>query len=105
MNVESGVARESDESTEAVKVRLFGRDYSIKGHGDRKYIQELAEFIRERSERIRQQATVVSTLDLVILTLLNVTDELFQDKQVQERTIKELEEKTERLLKALDRTI
>lgn len=48
---------------------------------------------------------VVSTLDLAILTLLNVTDEMFQDKQVRERTIKELEEKTERLLKALDRTI
>lgn len=86
-------------------MRLFGRDYNIKGHGDRKYVQELAEFIQDRSERIRKQATVVSTLDLVILTLLNVTDELFQDKQVRERTIKELEEKTERLLKAFDKTI
>lgn len=86
-------------------MRLFGRDYNIKGHGDRKYVQELAEFIRNRAEGVQRQATVVSTLDLVILTLLNVTDELFQDKQIKEQTIKELEEKTERLLKALDRTI
>ena len=45
--------------------------------------------------QFRNSATVVSTLDLVILTLLNITDEMFQYKQVKEQTIRELEEKTE----------
>ncbi len=92
-------------ATEAVKVRLFGREYSVKGHGDKRYVQRLAEFIKERADIVQSHGTVVSTLDLVVLTLLNITDELFQYKLVKEQTIKELEEKTEKLLEAIDRTI
>ncbi len=59
----------------------------------------------ERAEAIREQATVVSTLDLVILTLLNITDEMFQSRRTKEKTIRELEEKTDRLLKTIDRVV
>ena len=91
--------------TEAVKVRLFGREYNIRGHGNKKYVEKLAHFINERADEIQKQAKVASTIDLVILTLLNVTDEMFQYRQVREQTIKELEEKAEKLLKAIDRTV
>jgi cell division protein ZapA len=83
-------------------VQLFGREYSIRGHGNRKYVEDLAEFINAKAQRIKHSAKVVSTLDLAILTLLNVADELFQCNQVKEQTLKELEEKTERLRKAID---
>jgi cell division protein ZapA len=86
-------------------VRLFGREYSIRGHGDKNYIQKVSDYIIERSETIQRQASAVSTLDLVILTLLNITDEMFQDKEAKERTIRELEEKTDRLLRTIDRTV
>lgn len=93
------------EPTSAVKVRLFGREYSIRGHGNKQYVEMLVDFITERSEAIQRQARVVSTLDLVILTLLNITDEMFQTKEAMGKTIKELEEKTEKLLKAIDRVV
>jgi cell division protein ZapA (FtsZ GTPase activity inhibitor) len=64
---------------------LFGRDYSIKGHGETKYVEMLVDFINERAENIRKKATVLSTLDLAILTLLNITDEMFQERRLQER--------------------
>jgi cell division protein ZapA len=95
----------SRESTEAVKVRLFGREYSIRGHGNRTYVKKLAEFINERGEEIQRRTAVVSTLDVVILTLLNISDEMFRCKQNRERTLKELEEKTDKLLKTIDRVV
>ncbi len=95
----------SEELTEAVKVRLFGREYSIRGHGNKKYIQTLADFIKERADEIQRHASVISTLDLAILTLVNIADEMFQYKQAKEQTIRELEEKTDRLLKAIDRVV
>jgi cell division protein ZapA (FtsZ GTPase activity inhibitor) len=88
-----------------VKVRLFGREYNIRGHGNKQYVEQLADFINQRAEWIGKNATVVSTLDLVILTLLNITDEMFRDKLLREQTIKELEEKADRLLKAIDRVV
>ena len=86
-------------------MRLFGREYSIRGHGNKRYIEQLADFITKRAELIQASTTIVSTLDLVILTLLNVTDEMFQDKQVKEQTIRELEEKADRLLEAVERVV
>jgi len=88
-----------------VKVRLFGREYNIRGHGNKQYVQQLADFINQRAEWIGENAAVVSTLDLVILTLLNITDEMFRDKLLREQIIKELEEKADRLLKAIDRVV
>lgn len=88
-----------------MKVRLFGREYNIRGHGNKQYVQQLADFINQRAEWIAENAAVVSTLDLVILTLLNVTDEMFRDKLLREQIIKELEEKADRLLKAIDRVV
>jgi cell division protein ZapA len=93
------------ESPEAIRVKLFGRDYNIRGHGDTRYVKELADFITERADGIRTSTSVLSTLDLVILTLLNITDEMFQHKSAKEETIKKLEEKTDRLLKAIDRVV
>jgi cell division protein ZapA len=95
----------SGELTEAVRVRLFGREYNIRGHGNKKYVQRLADFMNQRAEEIQRQTKVVATLDLVILTLLNVTDEMFQYKRAKEQTIRELEEKAERLLKTIDRVV
>jgi cell division protein ZapA len=74
-------------------VRLFGRDYSIKGHGNRNYLQKVAEYISEKSQTIQRQTEVVSTLDLAVLTLLNIADEMFQYKEANERTMRELEGK------------
>lgn len=87
-----------------MKVRLFGREYNVRGHGNKEYVQQLADFINRRAEWISERAAAVSTLDVVILTLLNITDEMFRDKLLREQTIKELEEKADKLLKAIDRS-
>jgi cell division protein ZapA (FtsZ GTPase activity inhibitor) len=93
------------DSTEAVKVTLFGREYDIRGYGNSKEVRKLGVFITQRAESIKKNASVTSTLDLVVLTLLNITNEMFQHKHAEEVTIKKLEEKTDRLLKAIDKIV
>lgn len=95
----------STESAGTVKVNLFGRDYSLRGHSDVRHVQELADFITARADEIRSNTSKVAPQDLVILTLLNITDEMFQHKNATEKTIRRLEEKTDRLLKAIDRVV
>ena len=70
-----------------MKVRLFGREYSIKGHGDRQYVEDLAAYVNTKASEIQQEVKVHSTLDLVILTLLNVADELFRCRLVKDITM------------------
>lgn len=95
----------SRESADTVKVKLFGKDYSLRGHGGSRHVQELADFITARADEIRSSTSKVSTQDLVILTLLNIADEMSQHKNATERTIRKLEEKTDRLLKAIERVV
>lgn len=89
-------------SSESVRVRLFGRDYSVKGHGDKEYVKEIVDFINERAAAIRSQSTTVSTLDLVILTLLNITDEMFRDRVDKERIRREFEAKEAGILRTME---
>ncbi len=93
------------DSTEAVKITLFGREYDIRGYGNSKEVQKIAAFITQRAEGIKKGVSEASTLDLVVLTLFNITNEMFQHKHAEEVTIKKLEEKTDRLLKAIDRIV
>lgn len=95
----------SSRLTDAVTIRLFGRDYVVRGLGDQEYAQRLADYISEKTDDIRRKTHVVSTQDLVALTLLNVTDEYFRYKLVKEQALKDLEEKAQRLLQVLDNSI
>lgn len=79
---EAGLA---GKNSEVVRVRLLGREYGIKGHGDVHYIQRLADYINEKAESIKRKSGVSSTMDLAILTLLNITDEKFQESGLPER--------------------
>lgn len=78
-----------------MKVRLFGREYKIKGHGNTKHVENLAAFINAKAEEIKSRTKVISTLDLVILTLLNITDEMLQREGLQERRVKDAEDKAD----------
>ncbi len=81
---------------------LFGREYSVRGRGSGDYIEKLVEFINSRSEEIRRKSGVVTTVDLVILTLLNITDELFECRQSITEQIEKMEEEDCGLLKPGD---
>ena len=96
---------EEADSPESVKIDLLGREYDVTGYGNSNEVQKLAAFISQRAESIRKKTSAASTLDLLVLTLLNITDEMLQHKHAQEVTIKKLEEKTDRLLKAIDRIV
>jgi len=93
------------DSAESVKIDLFGHEYNITGYGNSKEVQRLTAFINQRAESIRKKTSAASTLDLLVLTLLNITDEMLQHKHAQEVTIKKLEEKTDRLLRAIERIV
>lgn len=74
--------------------------FNVMVPGNKLYIWLI--FINSRSDSFRKQSKVTSTIDLVILTLLNITDGMFRESRLKGRISQELEERAERLLKASD---
>ncbi len=92
-------------TAEAVHVRLFGREYTVRGHGNRNYIRKLADYIQARAQEVQSRAKVVATIDVAVLTLLSITDELFQQKQGPEEKTETREDQSRKLKKTTNRAV
>lgn len=68
-------------------------------------MRDLAGYISERAEEIGKNTAVISTLDIAVLTLLNITDELFQERLDRRVTDDELEESAREGEQATDRAV
>jgi cell division protein ZapA len=93
----------SDENV--LKVRIYGAEYSIRGHADANYIKAVAEYLDGKMREVDKNVRVDSSLKVAILASLNITDELFKEREEIERLRSQLEDKIEELNQMLDRQI
>ncbi|MCD4814287.1 cell division protein ZapA [bacterium] len=66
------------EERKAIKVNIFGSEYSIRGEADESYIQSLAAYLDERMKEIAQSTHLTSPLKISILAGINLADEIFR---------------------------
>jgi cell division protein ZapA len=85
-----------------VEVTILGQQYKIKGDVPDHYIRELAEFVDKKIMEIYEKSPNIAPLKASILASLNIADELFRFKQEQERLTRDIEEKTEALVRLFD---
>lgn len=81
-----------------LKVRIYGAEYPVRGDRDIQYIKELAEYLDTKMREVNKNVRVDSSLRVAILAALNITDELFQERQ----KIMELRMKVEDKMKDIE---
>ena len=57
-------------------VQLQGRDYQIRSNADAEWLQRVAGYVDNAMNQIREQTQTVDTLDVALLTSLNLAMEL-----------------------------
>jgi cell division protein ZapA (FtsZ GTPase activity inhibitor) len=62
-------------------VEILGQRLSVRGRGTPEYIQELAEYLNERIQIVRDHARVFDPLRLSLLAGLHVADELYRQRE------------------------
>ncbi|HEY7601688.1 MAG TPA: cell division protein ZapA [Methylomirabilota bacterium] len=62
-------------------VEILGQRLSVRGRGTPEYIHELADYLNERIETVREQARVFDPLRLSLLAGLHVVDELYRCRE------------------------
>ena len=86
----------------SVEVIILGQKYTIKGDAPEEYIRKLASYVDTRLKEVNSSIPNVMPVKALILTSLNLADELFRIKNEQEKLTKVIEDKTEVLTSLFD---
>jgi len=88
-----------------LKINIYGTEYPIKSdtETDAEYIQEVAAYVDKKMREIDQNTQAKSSLKIAILAALNITDELFQAKRLNQELLHEMGDKLNNLTSSLDK--
>jgi len=90
-------------SKKSVAVRIAGHNYKILSEGDGESLREIARYVDAAMDRVRQRTGTVDTLDISVLTCLNLAREILALREQKSGGFDEgrLRELTERVEVAL----
>jgi cell division protein ZapA len=86
----------------SVEVTILGQQYKIKGDAPDEYIRELAIYVDKKIREILEKSPNTAPLKATILAAISIADELFRYREDQEKYKKEIEEKTEELVRLFE---
>jgi len=66
------------EERQAVRVNIFGSEYTIRGEADGEYIQELAHYVDSKLQEVANGTGLNIPLKVSILAAINMADEVFR---------------------------
>jgi cell division protein ZapA len=83
--------------TDKNQITIYGKTYNIKADLSGVHPQDLADYVDEKMRALSNSKAKPSTVDLAILTALNIAGELFEAKDIvkQEMTQKKSSQKEE----------
>lgn len=85
-----------------IKVRIYGKEYSIKSSKDTEYVEEVARYVDNKMTEVDKGGISSSPVQVAVLAAMNITDELFGLKSKGSSTVKELEERSKDLTEKIN---
>ena len=84
------------ESTNVVRVTIFGQEYVIKTSANPQYIKDVAAYVNKKMNEIKESGLDVDSqqLKIAVLTSMNITDELFSIRNDSSDLINAINEKS-----------
>ncbi len=83
-----------DQEERVIRVEILGQRYAIRSALDEHYVNELAAYVAEKLRAASDATPNSDILRLVILTALNLADELFRCRDGERRRTAEVSERT-----------
>jgi cell division protein ZapA len=85
-----------------VEIKVFGQTYTVKTDAEEAYIQEVAKYVNEKMDEVLKKTKSVSSLNVAILTALNIADDLLKEKEKRVALLREIEVKSKDLVDKID---
>jgi len=85
-----------------VEIKVFGQTYTVKTDAAEDYIQEVARYVNEKMDEVLKKTRSVSTMNVAILTALNIADDLLKERERKNALLREVEMKSKDLAEKID---
>lgn len=85
-----------------MSLELFGQRISVVSDADEDRVHEVVSFVNRRLEAIRSETKRVQIDHIALLTALNLAEELFEERDRNERLRRKVRERSVRLLASID---
>ena len=85
-----------------VEIKVFGQTYTVKSDAEENHIQAVAQYVNEKMDEVLKKTRSVSTLNVAILTALNIADDLLKERGERMALIEEVEAKTKDLAERIE---
>jgi len=85
-----------------VEIKVFGQTYTVKTDEEEDYIHRVARHVNEKMDEVLKKTRSVSTLNVAILTALNIADDLLRERDRREALVKEVEIKSRSLIEKIE---
>lgn len=85
-----------------VEIKVFGQTYTVKTDTEEDHIQEVARYVNEKIDEVLKKTRSVSTMNVAILTALNIADDLLREKERRIALLREIETKSKELAEKID---
>ena len=90
---------------ENIKISILGKEYSIKSDVEENYLNQITEYLNQKVEEVIKTTKTVATLNVIILAAMNIANDYFQMKNLNEETIDMIETKSGNLIDYIDSQI
>ena len=85
-----------------IKLNVLGKEYSIKSDLEKRYLNELGEYLNQKVEEVLKTTKTVATLNVLVLAAMDIANDYFQVRNLREELTDRVEEKSGNLIDYID---
>jgi len=86
---------------ENVTITILGKEYSIKSDVEKESLDRIADHLNKKVDEIMQTSRTAAAHNILILAAMNIADEYFREKNLNQELISYVEGKSEQLLQQI----
>lgn len=91
---------------ERIPITISGQIYEIIGNpSDALYYNSLAQYVESKMKEIEKHTNIISSQKVAVLAALNITDELFRERDRKSDSGRSLDKRHEELIHLLDQAL
>jgi cell division protein ZapA len=86
----------------SIEIKVFGQTYTVKSDAEEDHVQAVAQYVKEKMDEVLKKTRSVSTLNVAILTALNIADDLLKERGKRMALLREVEAKSKDLAEKIE---